>query len=232
MELGKSPVKEKVARGLEYDAWDLVSKNENGQTTRMEAVYAQYSNDMKELARQARALARNSEDIKYDPAARERYKDEYNKLKSAISLAEKNSPLERQAQLIANTKFAAIRYNNPDLDKEHLKREKGKQLDYARKAVGAKKLLIGTKDNPLTDRMWEAISAGAITPTMLKRVLLNADMGRVRELAMPKTKSGISESKVSMAKRMMKNGYTQAEVARMLDVSIGKLQYAIGLENM
>lgn len=229
---GKSPVQEKVQRGLLEDPYDLVSRNENGQTTRMELIYAQYASEMKELAKQARSLARNSGDIPYDPKAREKYKAEYEQLKNAIAMAEMNSPLERQAQLIANTKFASIKYNNPDMDKEHLKREKGRQLDYARKMVGAKKKAIGTKDNPLTDRMWEAISNGAITPTMLRRVLLNADMGRVRELAMPKTKTGISSAKLNQAKRMLKNGYSQADVCRMLDISRGKLEYAIGLENM
>lgn len=229
---GKSPVKETIAKGLDRDPYELLSRNANGQTTRMELAYADFAREMKDLARQARSVARNSKDIPYDPKMREVYRTEYEKLKEAIAIAERNSPLERQAQLIANTKFATIKYNNPDMDKEHLKREKGRQLDYARRMVGAKKKQIGTQDNPLTDRMWEAISKGAITPTMLRRVLLNADMGRVRELAMPRTKTGIPPAKLSLAKRMLKNGYSQADVASMLDISRSKLIDAIGVENM
>lgn len=225
-------VQEKVKKGAEYDPYELVSRNELGQTTRMEATYAEYASRMKDLAKRARAMARNEEDIPYDPKAREEYRQEYDQLKNAISIAERNSPLERQAQLIANTKFATIKYNNPDMDKEHLKREKGRQLDYARRTVGAKKKSIGTAENPLTERMWEAISKGAITPTMLKRVLLNADMGRVRELAMPKTRTELPPAKLSMARQMLKNGYSQADVCDMLDISRSKLVSAIGVENM
>ena len=227
MTLGKSPVQEKVKKGLMYDAYDLLSRNSADQTTRMELAYADFANEMKDLAKEARHVARTSGDIPYDPKAREKYRTEYEQLKAAISTAERNSPLERQAQLIANTKFATIKYNNPDMDKEHLKREKGRQLENARRLVGAKKKQIGTKDNPLTDRMWEAISEGAITPTMLRRVLLNADMGRVRELAMPKTSTGISSAKLARAKSMLKNGYSQQDVADMLDISRSKLEYAL-----
>lgn len=223
----KAPVLEEVKKGLLYDAYDLMSRNSAGQTTRMELAYADFANEMKDLAKEARHVARTSGDIPYDPKAREKYRTEYEQLKAAISTAERNSPLERQAQLIANTKFATIKYNNPDMDKEHLKREKGRQLENARRLVGAKKKQIGTKDNPLTDRMWEAISEGAITPTMLRRVLLNADMGRVRELAMPKTSTGISSAKLARAKSMLKNGYSQQDVADMLDISRSKLEYAL-----
>lgn len=232
METTYKPVMETVERGMIKGPWEMVSKNENGQTTRIEAIYAGFAEGMHDLARQARAMARQAEDIPYNPEARVKYKTEYEQLKAAIATAERNSPLERQAQLLANSRFAMIRYNNPDMDKEHLKREKGRQLDIARKTVGAGKKAIGTKDNPLTDRMWEAITAGAITPTMLRSVLQNADMGRVRELAMPRTKTGISSSKLSMARQMLRNGYSQADVASMLDISRSTLMNAIGTENM
>ena len=221
-------VQEKVKKGAEYDPYDLLSRNEQGQTTRMELIYADYARKMKALATKARAMARQEVDIPYDPEARKLYKKEYDQLKAAIAKAESNAPLERQAQLIANTKFATIKYNNPDMDKEHLKREKGRQLDIARKTVGAKRYAIGTKDNPLTEQMWEAISKGAITKTMLRQVLNNADMSRVRELAMPKTKTGISPAKLSLARQMLKNGYSQADVCDQLEISRSKLLNAIG----
>lgn len=225
-------IQEKVQKGAEYDPYELLSRNEQGQTTRIELIYADYARKMKALAQEARSIARNEVDIPYKPEAREKYRTEYEQLKAAIATAESNSPLERQAQLIANTKFATIKYNNPDMDKEHLKREKGRQLDYARRVVGARKKAIGTQENPLTERMWEAISAGAITPTMLRQVLLNADMGRVRELAMPKTSTGLPPAKLSLAKNMLKNGYSQNDVAEMLDISVSKLTKAIGVGNL
>jgi predicted transcriptional regulator len=52
-------------------------------------------------------------------------------------------------------------------------------------------------------------------------------MGRVRELAMPKTSTGISSAKLARAKSMLKNGYSQQDVADMLDISRSKLEYAL-----
>ena len=153
-------------------------------------------------------------------------------MNAKLSLAKRNAPLERQAQLIANKKIATIFYNNPDMDDEHRKREKGRQLDYARKLVGAKKLVIGSKDNPLTDREWKAIQAGAISKTKLKDILANSDMKRVKELAMPRTKTGLSNAKLARAKSMIQKGYSRADICDMLDISESKLINAIGIENM
>lgn len=227
-------VTEKTKKGAYFDPYDLVSGGSKESTTRIERIYAEHALAMKDLARQARKLARAQEEPDRDPSMTKLYSKEVQSLEAKLAIAKKNAPLERQAQLIANTKMDKILYNNPELknDKDHYRREKGRQLDYARKLVGAKKLVIGSKDNPLTDREWEAIQKRAVSKTTLRGILANADMGRVRELAMPKTQTGISTAKLSRAKSMLRNGYSRAEVCDMLDISEGKLINAIGVENL
>lgn len=205
------------------DAYSLVSRDEQGNTTRIESVYADYANSMKALANQARAEARSIEDISYSPSANKVYSQEVASLKAALSLAKANAPLERQAQLIANKAVAAKRRDNPDMDNEHLKRLKGQELDAARTKVGAKKTQIY-----ISDREWEAINAGAVTKTTLKDVISNADSKRVRELATPRTSKGLSAAKISRAKSMLNQGYSQAEVADKLGISVSTMMRAIG----
>ena len=222
----------KVDKGYEFDPYDLVSGGSREATTTIERIYADHAVAMKELAREARKLARAQKDIEYSPEAKQKYAKEVESLDAKLYLARANAPLEKQAQLIANQKLRSIFWNNPDMDDEHRKREKGRQLDRARKQVGAQKKVIGTKDNPLTDREWEAIQAGAISKTKLKQILDNSDGARIRELALPKTKTGLPSAKLAMAKSMLAKGYTRAEICERLDISEGKLINAIGIENL
>ena len=226
-------VTEKSKKGLVYDPYELVSGGSREKTTPIERVYADYSVFMKELARQARKLAREQEpwEKTKDPEVKKLYSQEVASLEEKLSVAKRNAVLERQAQRLANHKMDIILEANPALegDKEHYKREKGRQLDAARKAVGAKKLSIGSKDNPLTDREWKAIENHAVSKTMLVDILKNADKRRVRELAMPRTKTGLAPAKLAMAKSMLRNGYSRAEICDRLDISEGKLINALDL---
>ena len=221
-----------VKKGYERDPYSLVSGGSREATTPIERIYADHATAMKELARQARKEARNTVDISYDPEAAKRYSAEVKSLNAKLALSKANAPLERQAQLLANNRLRDIFYNHPEMDSEHRKREKGRQLDNARKQVGAKKKVIGTKDNPLTDREWEAIQAGAISKTKLKDILENSDGTRIKQLAMPKTSTGLPQAKINMAMKMLENGYTRDEVASRLDVSESKLIKAIGIKNL
>ena len=215
---------EKVpAMMLKDDAYDLVSKTPGGTTTKIESVYADYANSMKELARMARESARKQEDIKRNPTAVEIYAPEVKSLKAKLNEAERNAPLERQAQLIASKKYAALVYSNPDWDKEHKKKVKGMCLEDARSAVGASKKAV-----EFTDREWEAINAGAISPTVLKGLLANAKPEEIKQRAMPRDSIGMSAGKVARAKSLLASGNTLADVADMLDVSVSTLTKAVG----
>lgn len=230
------PLTENSTKGKEYDPYKdhLVSGGSREATTPIERIYADHAIAMKELAREARKMARAQIDIERDPEAAKKYASEVQSLKDKLSIARKNAPLERQAQILANVNLDQVLYSNPELknDKEHYKREKFRQLDAARKIVGAKKLVIGSKDNPLTDREWEAIQKGAVSKTVLKQILANSDGARIRQLAMPKTKTGISTAKLSRARAMLKNGYSQADICDMLDISRSTLINALGPGDM
>lgn len=213
---------EKVpAMMLTKDAYTLVSGTP-GNTTRIEAIYADYANDMKALANQARASARKQEDIKRNPTAVKTYAAEVESLRGKLKDAERNAPRERQAQLIASKKYASLVYNNPQWDNEHKKRVKGQCLQDAREAVGAKKTPVS-----FTDREWEAVNAGAISPTTLKGLLNNAKPEEIKQRATPRTATGMSAGKLARAKSLLANGNTLADVADMLDVSVSTLTKAV-----
>lgn len=204
------------------DAYKLASGTPENRT-RIESVYADYANSMKALANQARAAARTTPDPDYSPSASKAYATEVSRLKAALDKARMNAPLERQAQLIANKNAAARIHDNPDLDAEHKKRIRSEELTAARKRVGS-----GKKTIYISDREWEAINRGAVSKSRLREILDNADPDRVRQLATPRSSSGMSSAKIARAKTMLNKGYTQAEVANMLDVSVSTLVKSVG----
>ena len=212
-----------VSRMSMYDnAYDLVSTRNKKTTTQIERIYADYANSMKDLAKQARAAARAVIDIPRNPTAREMYKKERDSLKAKYIEAAKNQPLERRAQTLAGEAIRQILWDNPQLTPDDISKVQGQQLNLARSRIGAKKKLID-----ISPREWEAINAGAISKTELRKILNNADKKKVRQLALPKTKTGISSAKTVQAKALLDRGYTRAEVADLLDISIGQLNYAV-----
>lgn len=208
------------------DAFDLVSGTRET-TTRIERVYAEYANSMKALANEARAAARAEKDLPYSAANNKVYKAQVESLGRKLAIAEKNAPLERLAQQAAGLAVRLKKEANPYMDAEHLSKMQGQELEAARRRFGAKKLQIGVAKNPITDLEWQAINAGAISPTMLRAILRNADSKRIKELAMPRTVTGMSAGKLAKARSMLSRGYTQAEVASMLDVSVTTLMRAV-----
>ena len=185
----------------------------------MEGVYAEYANNMKALANQARLDYLNTPKLKQDKEAKIKYKQERDQLEADLKLAKMNAPKERRAQILANHTVDLWKEDNPDYSKEDLKKYKGKAISIARKAVGAKKPKV-----EITDRKWEAIQAGAVSTTTLRSILNYSDMDRVRELAIPKDKRGVNNAKLSRAKSLLSRGYTQAEVAEMVGLSVSTLK--------
>ncbi len=198
------------------DAHTLVSPHGG---TKIEKLYADHSNRMKALANQARRIAVNTEGIKREPSAARAFDDQVKTLTAKLRVAEENAPRERQAQVLASTIVSAKRQAAPDMDSTQLKRIKAQALDEARRRTGAKKELID-----ITDDEWSAIQAGAISNTRLKKILDNAKPDRVRELATPRTKLLMSSAKTARAKQMIASGYTQAEIADALGVSLTTLK--------
>jgi hypothetical protein len=215
----------------EEDAFKLVSDaDKGGKGTRIEQVYASHSNELKALANAARRELVSTENIKYEPSAKKHYADAVASLDSKLNAALKNSPLERQAQVVANRIVAQKRRDNPGMEKDELRKVKGQALTEARIRTGAGKTRLGSKDAPITDREWEAIQAGAISSHKLEKILQNADIDAIRERATPRTNPVMTPAIESRAKQMVASGYTLSEIADHLGVKLSTLSSSIGGE--
>lgn len=202
--------KERVSLlGVTKDAHDLSSG------TTQEKLYADYSNGMKALANEARLEMLATPKVKRDPAAAKLYAKEVEDLTASLRLAEMNAPRERAAQALGNTIVHMKRGENPDMTRAEIKKVKGMALQAARLRIGAKKQRV-----EISDKQWEAIQAGAVSHDKLERILKNADPDRVVELATPKKEQAVSKAKLSRAKSLLSSGYTQAEVAELLGISV------------
>ena len=221
-----------IEKGYLYSAYELTSTKDRNTARPIEVVYADHAETMKDIARQARQKARNKEKFERDKEATKIYAEEVKSLAEKVARAEKNAPLEKLAQMRAGQQYRQWLDDHPGEDNDSKKRQRGILLDRARKAVGAKKDIIGADNNakdknPLTAREWEAIQAHAVSKSQLEKILKNADMNVVKQYAMPKTKTGIPTAKLARAKRMVQQGYSRAEIADMLDISQSKLLDAL-----
>jgi DNA-binding transcriptional regulator YiaG len=217
---------EKTTRmAVTKDAFTLTSggsKEHPG--TLIESVYAAHANRLKGLARKARLSMLKEKDIQYNPSARKTYAKEVSSLDSKLRIAQASAPLERQAWLLASKNVELRLRERPDIkdDPDALKKLKGQALRNARLRVGSAKTRID-----ITDDEWKAIQSGAVTKTKLKAIFRNTDADKLKQRAMPRTWKGMSPNRIATAKRMLKNGHTQAEVAEALGVSVSTLERAI-----
>lgn len=204
------------------DARTLMSKNGG---TLIERVYADHSNRLKNLANQSRKSLVNDTDAipTASKAAKRVFKEDVDQLKADLHIALMNSPRERRAQLLANTLIGQKKAANPDMDDATLKKVKAQALATARTRTGAKKDLI-----PISTRQWEAIQAGAVSKTMLKQILDNADIEDIKTLATPKQQSIMGSAESARARSLAAQGLTQAEIARVLGVSLTTLKKGLG----
>ena len=187
--------------------------------TPIEDVYANHSNKLKSLANTARKAAVNTPAVTYSPSAKAAYAQEVKSLDAKLNLALRNSPLERHAQIIANSIVTAKKQANPNMEAADLKKIKSQALTEARTRTGADKQQV-----TITDREWHAIQQGAVSNNKLTKILNHADLDRVKELATPRTPTLMTSAKQSRATTMLASGYTQAEVADALGVSLSTLK--------
>lgn len=190
--------------------------------TPIEKVYADHSNNLKALANQARKVMVNTETIPYSPAARTAFAKQVASLRAKLKDAQANRPLERQAQLVANAAVKAKKDANPDLERSEIKKIEGQELTKARIRTGA-----GKKRIQITPDEWSAIQSGAVSTNTLRQILENTDIEVVKAYATPRTKSVMSEAKAARARSMLASGYTQAQIADQLGVSVSTLKTTI-----
>jgi len=187
--------------------------------TKMEAIYAQHANDLKALAKKARVIANETKPLVYSPSAKQTYALQVESLRSKLNIAYRNRPLERQAQLLANSIVSSKKASNPNMDSSDLKKIKGQALEEARTRTGAKKQKI-----VITDKEWDAIQLGAVSNNTLSQILLNTDLEGIKTRATPRTKYVMTSAKIARAKSMLASGYTNSEIANALGVSTTSIQ--------
>ena len=198
------------------DANTLVSQYKHP----MELIYADYANSMKSLANKARLEMVNTGKIAYDRNARRVYDKEVQSLKDKLYKAELNVTRERAANRIAaaqvNSKKAIAEEQGEKLKPKDIKKAGQQALTKAREDVGS----VARRDRNIviTDKEWEAIQAGAVSETVLKRILNNSDPDTLRQKAMPKATKVINQAKANRIKAMSAS-YTIQQIADKLGIS-------------
>ena len=169
---------------------------------------------MKALGNQARLEYLHTGNLKYDAQANKTYANEVESLNAKLKVAKSNAPKERMAQLIANSIVNAKKEDNPDMEKDELKKVKSQALAKARVQTGANKKRID-----ITQLEWEAIQAGAISSSRLADILKNTDTDKIRKLATPKDNGEISSAKQSRIRSLSSSGATIEQIATALGIS-------------
>ena len=197
------------------DAYTLVSAERKP----MELAYADYANKMKALGNAARKEYLSTGNLKFNPSAKNTYAKEVASLNAKLNEAEKNAPRERRAQLCANVEYKYLVNNNPNADSDTKRKWKGQALAGARTRVGAGKERI-----KIDDREWDAIQAGALSSSKVKRILDNTDSDALKKRATPRLKKGLSPNKEALIRSMEARDYTLAEIAKAVGVSTSTVQ--------
>lgn len=180
----------------------------------IEEAYADYANQLKELANKARKEMVSSGKIAYSASAKKTYQREVDSLNAKLNLANSNAPKERRAQVMANAKIASMRQEYPDMTKAEIKKASQRALTQARISVGAHREPI-----KFTDREWEAIQAGAISPSKLEQMIPKVDSDNLKQYATPRATTQLSNAKISKINAMKNSGYSTSEIAEALGVS-------------
>lgn len=200
------------------DTVSLISETKDARTlssgTFQENLYADFSNQLKAMAKQARKEAENMPGLKYSPAAAKQYAVEVRSLNDKYNTMLLNKPKERKAMLIANASIKAKIQEqglDPAIDKKEIRKISSDAMQRARESVGAS----SRKSKVVfTDKEWEAIQAGAISDSKLMKILNSSDSDEIVKRAMPKATTVMSSAKMSKAKAMLRSGYTYEEIAK------------------
>lgn len=183
-----------------------------------EAAYAQYSNALRAMANEARKEILVTGDIEFNRAAEKEYHEEAQHLLDEILISELNAPRERMAQLYARGVVLAKKRDNPDMTKKEIKKASNQALADGRTIYGASRHKIN-----ITPKEWEAIQAGAISPTKLTTLLKYADSDQVREYATPKTYTSLTTGQIGRIRSMLNDGTSASVIAEQMHVSVSTI---------
>ena len=185
--------------------------------TPMERAYAEYASKMKALANKARKEMMTAGKINYSSAANQIYKKEVASLLSKLNLSRLNAPKEREAQRRANAEVLAKIKSNPNMKPGDVKKLRQQALTKYRLQVGS--ISRRKRNIDITDNEWNAIQSGAVSESILKKILDNTDVDKLRQRATPKNTSTLSSAKINRIKSLSNSNYTVGEIAKILGVS-------------
>lgn len=199
------------------DAYDLMSEARHP----MEIVYADYANSMKAMANRARKEMISTPSPEKNKNAEKVYKAEVDKLKADLNNAELNALRERAAMRKANASIAdkqklTLQETGKKMKAGDVRKAGQQAMTKYREEVGS--VSRKKRNIEITDRQWEAIQSGAVTESLLKRVLNNTDIDKLRERATPRTVKTLTPAQINRAKAMQANGLTISEIA----IKLGK----------
>ena len=181
-----------------------------------ELLYANYANQLKAMANDARKTLMYTKPLQYNPSARKEYAAEVESLKEKLDQAYRAKPKEARAQNIAlgivNEKIKMDR----NLSQKDLKKIRQIAIETARAQVGVRR---EDKEIKLSDREWAAIQAGAVSDHTLQEILNNANPDSLRERATPSNGRTLSNAQEARIRNMHNGFYTIAEIADAMGVS-------------
>jgi DNA-binding CsgD family transcriptional regulator len=198
------------------DAYTLVSQYRHP----MEGVYADYANSMKHLANQARIEETKAGKIAYNKEAKRKYQTEVDSLTKKLDIAQSNVVKERAAQRMTyaavQKKQNAAKEAGEVMKAKDVKKASQQTLTRYREEVGS----VSRRDRNIviTDNEWKAIQAGAISESILNKILNNCDPDSLRQKAMPKESKELNEAKQLRIKAMSAS-YTISQIADKLGIS-------------
>ena len=194
------------------DPYSLVSKAQHP----MEILYAQYAASMKSMGNEARKSMMTAGSIKYNKDAAKAYSKEVASLNTKLNTALLNATKERQAQRLTQAELNRKKAEGL-IDKSDVKKTSQKTIEKYRKELGTS--TRSERNIDITSKEWEAIQAGAVSENTLSKILSNADIDVLRDLATPKSQRTLSNAKIARIKSLSNSNYTTAQIAEMMGIS-------------
>ena len=188
--------------------------------TAVEKEYASYANKVLALSNKAKKLSSGIQAPKRNPMTAKKYEAQVKSLDAKLNTALLNAPRERRAQLLAaQAYYKDLDYN---MSSDQKKKLKAQALVKARAQAKADRSMVD-----ITPAEWTAIQAGAVSTNKLIQIMKNADLDKVKELATPRAKPKLGTAKLARVQGLLDKGYTYAEIANDIGVSVSTIRSAM-----
>ena len=184
--------------------------------TKVENEYADYANRLKVISNEATKASMTTPSFKRNPLAAKQYAPQVESLRAKVQKAAANAPRERQAQALAEQLYRER--NTDELSNDARKKLRNQSLAEARQTANAHREVV-----KVTPEEWRAIDNEAVSANLLKDIIRYGEIDKLTELAKPRTPK-MTTARVSRAKALLANGYTYADVAKSLGVSVSTLK--------